>query len=40
MLANFKTMLELRGTQTENVPQTIKSGKSEKIVRKLLRAFS
>ena len=29
--ANFKTMLELGGTQKENAPQTIRSGKSEKI---------
>ena len=38
--ANFKTILELGCTQKENAPQTTKSGKSEKIVQELLRAFS
>ena len=38
--ANFKTMLELGGTQKENTPKTTKSGKNEKIVQKLLRIFS
>ena len=38
--ANFRTMLELGGTQKENALQTTKSGKSEKIVQKPLRAFS
>ena len=33
-------MLELGGTQKENAPQRTKSGKSEKIVQELLRAFS
>ena len=33
-------MPELGGTQKENAPQTTKSGKSEKIVQELLRAFS
>ena len=37
--ANFKTMLELGGTQKENAAQTTKSGKSEKIVQEVLRAF-
>ena len=37
---NFKTMLELGGALTENAPQTTESGKSEKIVQELLRAFS
>ena len=40
MSANFKTILELGGTQKENAPQTTKSGKSEKIFQGLLRAFS
>ena len=40
MSANFKTILELGGTQKENAPQTTKSGKSEKIFQELLRAFS
>ena len=38
--ANFKTMVKLGGTQKENAPQTTMSGKSEKIVQELLRAFS
>ena len=38
--ANSKTMFKLGGTQKENAPQTIKSGKNEKIVQELLRAFS
>ena len=31
VLANFKAMLELGGTQKENAPQTTKSRKSKKI---------
>ena len=46
VLANFKAMLELGGTQKENAPQTTKSRKSKKIyclrskVQELLRTFS
>ena len=33
-------MLELGGIQKENAPRTTKSGKSEKIIQELWRAFS